>query len=83
MWEEAAKFPLYGKLHNMSVYIFTYINSMAEKEKLVDESRRLCDIRPTGAVLIITECREEEMDDSLNISIGHLIGKRTYMYWVA
>ncbi|XP_018567528.1 phosphatidylinositol 4,5-bisphosphate 3-kinase catalytic subunit delta isoform [Anoplophora glabripennis] len=76
LWEEAAKFPLYGKLHNMSVYIFTYINSMAEREKLVDESRRLCDIRPTGAVLIITECREEEIDDSLNISIGHLIGKR-------
>ncbi|KAJ8947735.1 hypothetical protein NQ318_017997 [Aromia moschata] len=76
LWEEASKFPLYGKLHDMSVYIFTYINSMAEREKLNDETRRLCDIRPTGAVLIITECRGEKADDSINITIGHLIGKR-------
>ncbi|KAG5883732.1 hypothetical protein JTB14_024233 [Gonioctena quinquepunctata] len=76
LWEEAAKFPLYGKLHDMSVYIFTYVNSMAEREKLIDESRRLCDVRPTGAVLIITECRGDNADDSINISIGHLIGKR-------
>lgn len=54
---------------------------MAEREKLVDESRRLCDIRPTGAVLIITECREEEIDDTLNVSIGHLIGKRKYIFF--
>ncbi|KAJ8946954.1 hypothetical protein NQ314_008755 [Rhamnusium bicolor] len=76
LWEEASKFPLYGKLHDMSVYIFTYINSMAEKEKLNDESRRICDIRPTGAVLMITECIGEKADDSTNISIGHLIGKQ-------
>ncbi|CAH1260499.1 unnamed protein product [Diabrotica balteata] len=76
LWEEAAKFPLFGKLHDMSVYIFTYINSMAEREKLNDESRRLCDIRPTGAILIVSECRGEKADDTLNISIGHLIGKR-------
>ncbi|XP_023030262.1 phosphatidylinositol 3-kinase 92E [Leptinotarsa decemlineata] len=76
LWEEASKFPLFGKLHDMSVYIFTYVNSMAEREKLIDETRKLCDIRPTGAVLIITECRGEKADDSINISIGHLIGKR-------
>ncbi|CAH1115060.1 unnamed protein product, partial [Psylliodes chrysocephalus] len=76
LWEEAAKFPLFGKLHDMSVYIFTYINSMAEREKLNDESRRLCDIRPTGAILVITECRGEKADDTINMSIGHLIGKR-------
>ncbi|KAJ8980774.1 hypothetical protein NQ317_016025 [Molorchus minor] len=76
LWEEAAKFPLYGKLHDMSVYTFTYINSMAEREKLHDESRRIGDIRPTGAVLVITECREEKADESVNITIGQLIGKR-------
>uniref|UniRef100_A0A6P7GNJ1 Phosphatidylinositol 4,5-bisphosphate 3-kinase catalytic subunit delta isoform-like n=1 Tax=Diabrotica virgifera virgifera TaxID=50390 RepID=A0A6P7GNJ1_DIAVI len=76
LWEEAAKFPLFGKLHDMSGYIFTYINSMAEREKLNDESRRLCDIRPTGSILIVSECGGEKSDDTLNISIGHLIGKR-------
>lgn len=49
---------------------------MAEREKLNDESRRLCDIRPTGAILVITECRGEKADDTINMSIGHLIGKR-------
>ncbi|CAH1990801.1 unnamed protein product [Acanthoscelides obtectus] len=76
LWEEATKYPLYGKLHDMSVYIFTYVNSMAEKEKLTDESKRLCDIRPIGVTLIVTECRGEKADDSINITIGHLIGKR-------
>lgn len=60
----------------MSVYIFTYVNSMAEREKVNDESRRLCDIRPTGVVLTVTECRGEKEDDTVNFSIGHLIGKR-------
>lgn len=60
----------------MSVYIFTYVNSLAEREKVNDESRRLCDIRPTGAILIVTECCGSREDDMENFSIGHLIGKR-------
>lgn len=76
LWEEAAKLPLFGKLHDMSVYIFTYVNSLAEREKVNDESRRLSDIRPIGVVLTVTECRGEKEDDTINFSIGHLIGKR-------
>lgn len=49
---------------------------MAEREKLNDENRRLCDVRPLGAVLIITECRGEKDDHTVDFSIGHLIGKR-------
>lgn len=48
---------------------------MAEREKVNDETRRLCDIRPTGAVLIVTECGSEKEDNTVNFSIGHLIGK--------
>uniref|UniRef100_A0A1Y1N7Q3 PI3K-RBD domain-containing protein n=1 Tax=Photinus pyralis TaxID=7054 RepID=A0A1Y1N7Q3_PHOPY len=76
LWDEATKYPLYGTLHDMSVYIFMCINSMAELEELIDENRRLCDIRPTGAVLKITECVGDKADNSLNVQIGHLIGKR-------
>ncbi|KAK4875877.1 hypothetical protein RN001_012299 [Aquatica leii] len=76
LWDEATKYPLYGTLHDMSVYIFMCINSMAELEELTDENRRLCDIRPTGAVLKITECIGNKADNSLNVQIGHLIGKR-------
>lgn len=49
---------------------------MAEMEELNDESKRLCDIRPTGAVLIITQLKSDSIDHSINIQIGHLIGKR-------
>lgn len=51
---------------------------MAEREKVNDESRRLSDIRPIGVVLTVTECRGEKEDDTINFSIGHLIGKRKY-----
>lgn len=76
LWDEATNYPLYGKLHDMSVYVFTHINSTAELEVLNDETRRLCDIKPSGAVLIISECRTNSIDHSINIQIGHLIGKR-------
>lgn len=58
----------------MSVYVFTCINSMAEREELHDEQRRICDIRPTCAVLKI-ECLGNEPDNSVNVQIGHLIGR--------
>lgn len=48
---------------------------MAEEEELTDESRQLSDIKPTGGVLIITECSNNSADHSINIAIGHLIGK--------
>ncbi|XP_030764148.1 phosphatidylinositol 4,5-bisphosphate 3-kinase catalytic subunit delta isoform-like isoform X2 [Sitophilus oryzae] len=75
LWEEASRFPLYGKLHDISVYTFKIINSMAEEEELNDDLRKLCDIKPTGGVLIISECRGNSVDHSVNVAIGHLIGK--------
>lgn len=75
LWYEAQKKPLFGALHDMSVYVFMYVNSMSEMEEINDESRRLCDVRPTGAVLKITECVGEKADH-LNVHITHLIGKR-------
>lgn len=48
---------------------------MAQEEELNDETRRLYDIRPTCGVLIISECRLNRVDHSINVSIGHLIGK--------
>ncbi|XP_076265389.1 phosphatidylinositol 4,5-bisphosphate 3-kinase catalytic subunit delta isoform-like isoform X2 [Rhynchophorus ferrugineus] len=75
LWDEASIYPLYGKLHDISVYTFKIINSMAEVEELDDDSRKICDIRPTCCVLIISECTGNSVDHSINISIGHLIGK--------
>lgn len=49
---------------------------MAELEELNDETRQLCDVRPTGGVLKVTECVHDRADNTLNVQIGHLIGKR-------
>lgn len=76
MWYEAQNYPLFGTLHDMSVYLFRFINSMAQSEEATDETRRLCDIKPTAAVLIITEIVPEKADHTLNVQISHLIGKR-------
>lgn len=60
----------------MSVYTFTFVNTMAQVEEVTDESRRLCDIKPTGAVLKVSECMGNKNDDNtLNVQISHLIGK--------
>ncbi|KAL1502865.1 hypothetical protein ABEB36_007943 [Hypothenemus hampei] len=76
LWEEAATYPLSGKLQaDRSQYIFKIINCMAEEEELNDGSRRICDIRPMGGALIISERRLNSVDHSMNLTIGHLIGK--------
>ena len=59
----------------MSDYIFKIVNSVAEHEEINDESQRLCDVKPTGAVFVVTECRGNSLDNSVNVAIGHLIGK--------
>lgn len=53
---------------------------MAQTEEVADENKRLCDVKPTGAVLKIAKCGEEEGElqrqKQLNVQISHLIGKR-------
>lgn len=75
LWEEAARYPLYGMLHDASSYVFACINSMAENEELDDENRRICDIRPFCSVLRIIERKGNKAEKSLNNQISHLIGK--------
>lgn len=66
----------------MSVYIFMYVNSTAELEEICDETRRLCDVRPAGAVLKISECIGNKADQHLNVQIGQLIGKRIILFFL-
>ncbi|KAI4460968.1 phosphatidylinositol kinase [Holotrichia oblita] len=80
VWFAAQSQPLFGVLHDMSEHVFLFINSMAQMEEVTDESKRLCDIKPTGAVLKIVKCSEEQEEtqsqNKLNVQISHLIGKR-------
>ncbi|XP_017779858.1 PREDICTED: phosphatidylinositol 4,5-bisphosphate 3-kinase catalytic subunit delta isoform [Nicrophorus vespilloides] len=76
LWYEAQRLPLFGALHNVSKYRFTYINDRGENEEIVDESMRLEEVRPMGALLMISEVQEGHTEDKLNLKIGQLIGKR-------
>ncbi|KAK9873151.1 hypothetical protein WA026_021384 [Henosepilachna vigintioctopunctata] len=76
LWYEAANYPLYGKLYDISDYVFMFVNGMAEHIKVVDECRRLCDIRPTGAILKVVEAKTDKLDETTSTQVGHLIGKR-------
>lgn len=75
LWEEARKFPLLGLLKEQSSYNFVCVNCMAERETLVDESRRLCDIKPFQNLLKVVEREEDKAEETLNVQIGQLIGK--------
>lgn len=75
LWEEARKFPLQGLLKEQSSYNFVCVNSMAEREELIDETRRLCDVKPYFNILKIVERVGDKAEDTLNHKIGQLIGK--------
>lgn len=53
---------------------------MAEIEQLVDETRRICDVRPFCCILRITECKGDTPDRTLNTQISHVIGKSKLFY---
>lgn len=42
---------------------------------LLDENKRLCDVRPFLAVINIVERQEDKADNVLNAQISNLIGK--------
>lgn len=76
LWDKAAKCPLFGMLHEMSGYVFRFVNSLAVLEEVDDESKRLRDIKPVCGVLMIHERSIERPGEQLlNTQISHLIGR--------
>ncbi|CAH0718819.1 unnamed protein product, partial [Brenthis ino] len=76
LWELAAKQPLFGMLHEMTGYVFKFINSLAVSEEVDDENKRLRDIRPVfGVLMLIERSIERPGEHLLNTQISHLIGK--------
>lgn len=77
----AAKQPLFGMLHEMSGYVFQFINSLAVPEEVEDENKRLRDIRPVfGVLMLIERSIERPGENLLNTQISHLIGKGTMQF---
>lgn len=51
---------------------------MAETEELLDEGKRLCDIKPFVGVLKLVERKGDKAEKQLNVQISHLIGRRKF-----
>ncbi|KAI8435273.1 hypothetical protein MSG28_003612 [Choristoneura fumiferana] len=77
LWDKAEGYPLYGMLHEMSGYVFQFVNSLAvlEEVSVDDENKRLRDIKPVFGVLKIVERSMRPGEQFLNMQISHLIGK--------
>lgn len=80
LFEEATKFPMHWTLQDASSYVFSCINSMAATEELLDESKRLCDVKPFEAVLRLIEKKGNKSEKMLNAHISHLIGKALHEF---
>ncbi|XP_041702277.1 phosphatidylinositol 4,5-bisphosphate 3-kinase catalytic subunit delta isoform isoform X4 [Coregonus clupeaformis] len=75
VWRNASSEPLYGALSDADAYVFTCINSTAEREELEDETRRLCDVRPFMSVLRLVAREGDRVEKLTNTQISLLIGK--------
>ncbi|XP_067096273.1 phosphatidylinositol 4,5-bisphosphate 3-kinase catalytic subunit delta isoform isoform X2 [Osmerus mordax] len=75
VWRNASSEPLFGALGDPDAYVFTCINSTAEREELEDESRRLCDVRPFMSVLRLVAREGDRVEKLTNTQISQLIGK--------
>ncbi|XP_028178666.1 phosphatidylinositol 4,5-bisphosphate 3-kinase catalytic subunit delta isoform [Ostrinia furnacalis] len=76
LWDRAGSYPLFGMLHEMSGYVFQFVNSLAAPEEVDDENKRLRDIKPVcGVLMIIERSVKVPGEHLLNTQISHLIGK--------
>lgn len=75
LWTKAKSEPLFNLLLDLNFYIFQCINYSAEQEELLDEKRRLCDIKPFWSTLRVVRKAGDVEDRVLNSQIGLCIGK--------
>ena len=81
LWKVARTFPLFNQLLDINFYIFQCINQSAEPEELLDEKRRLCDVKPFSPDLRLIRKSGDVEDKVLNSKIGLLIHKsKCYSY---
>lgn len=79
LWENAARQPLYGFLHDKSEYVISVISgtnfsNRGKTEEIHNETIRLCDVQPYFCILKIVE-KNKSRDNPLEKDISHLIGK--------
>ncbi|XP_071945072.1 phosphatidylinositol 4,5-bisphosphate 3-kinase catalytic subunit beta isoform-like [Antedon mediterranea] len=80
LWQEASRYPLFNKLHDLNFYVFQCINQNAEREELLDEKRRISDVMPFCPMLQVVRKAGDLEEKLLNSKIGMLIGKALYEF---
>ena len=75
LWREAQSYPLYRVMSEKNCYNFMCINSLGERVQLMDESKRLIDVRPFDKLLKVCEKKGNRAEEIKNAHISALIGK--------
>ena len=74
LWKQVHNYPMFNLLMDIDSYMFACVNQTAVYEELEDETRRLCDVRPSLPVLKLVT-RSCDPAEKLDSKIGVLIGK--------
>ena len=75
-WQEARNYPMFNLLKPEAFYVFVGVNQDAEREELIDEHRRYCDLNLFHALLQVAEKQGDQDEKLFNAEVGGLIGKR-------
>ncbi|XP_065180000.1 phosphatidylinositol 4,5-bisphosphate 3-kinase catalytic subunit alpha isoform-like [Sycon ciliatum] len=76
VWSEAKSYPMFNLLKAEAFYVFVGVNMDAEKEELIDEHRRYCDLNLFHPLLQVVEKQGDQDEKLFNAEVGNLIGKR-------
>lgn len=76
VWEAAQNIPMPNHLRDSDSYVFQCINMLtAQKDELVNENRRLCDVRPFQAILKLVKKEGDEEERKLLSRLRCVMGQ--------
>ncbi|KAH9510277.1 Phosphatidylinositol 4,5-bisphosphate 3-kinase catalytic subunit delta isoform [Bulinus truncatus] len=75
VWREVHNYPLSHKLMQEDAYRFVFINSLGEKEEVLDESQNLEQLQPFMGLFQLVERNGELKPQTLTKRINNLIGR--------
>ncbi|KAJ8021905.1 Phosphatidylinositol 4,5-bisphosphate 3-kinase catalytic subunit beta isoform [Holothuria leucospilota] len=80
LWEVASKFPVYNQLLDLNFYNFLCVLEGGEREELLEERKRISDIKPFCNTLTVVRKAGDAEEKVLNSRIGLLIGKSLHEF---
>ncbi|PIK40149.1 phosphatidylinositol 4,5-bisphosphate 3-kinase catalytic subunit beta isoform [Apostichopus japonicus] len=80
LWDVASRFPVYNQLLDLNFYNFQCVQEGGEREELLEERKRISDIRPFCNTLTVVRKAGDAEEKVLNSRIGILIGKSLHEF---